>query len=163
MELLDIYDNDGCKTGIIKKRTDILKKGEYRLAAEVWIINSKCEILIQQRSSNKDILPNIWGSTTGCIISGEDKLDGAIREVKEEIGISIAKNDLDFIRRIFRQDMIWDIYFVYEDVDLSKVVLQTEEVSAVKFVSIQEFRDMLSIGEIFEYPEIYDILALIKQ
>lgn len=58
--------------------------------------------------------------------------------------------------------MIWDIYFVYEDIDLSKVVLQTEEVSAVKLVSIQEFRGMLSIGEIFEYPEIYDILALIK-
>ncbi|WP_123054443.1 NUDIX domain-containing protein [Clostridium sp. JN-1] len=162
MELWDIYDCNACKTGLVKKRSDILNKGEYHLASEVWIINSKREILIQQRSSNKKTLPNIWALTTGCMISGEDTLDGSIREVKEELGIFLKRNDLNFMQRIFRTNTIWNIYFVYKDIDLSKIVLQTEEVSKVKLVSIKEFKDMLSLGKLYEYPEIYYILSLIK-
>ena len=162
MELWDMYNSNGCKTGIIKKRTDILKKGEYHLGAEIWIINDESEILIQKRSSNKEVLPNMWGLTTGCMIIGEDTLDGAIREVKEEIGMSLKKDEFSCITRILRSDMIWDVYFVHKHVDLSKLVLQTEEVSDVKLVSVQQFKDMLSAGEIFKYPEINHMLSLIK-
>lgn len=162
MELWDIYDNKAYNTGKIKRRTDILLDGEFHLGTEVWIINDNLEILIQKRSSNKKILPNMWGLTTGCIISGENTLIGSIREVEEEIGVYLKEDELNFIRRIFRKDMIWDIYFVYKNVDLSKVVLQLEEVSDVKLVSVHEFKHMLSSGEIFEYPEIHEILALIK-
>ena len=162
MELRDIYDGKGYKTGVKKERSENLEDGEYYLAAEVWIINSNSKILIQQRSSNKDILPNMWGLTTGCMITGEDTVEGALREVKEEIGISLEKDELNFIRRIFRKNSIWDIYFVYKDVELSKLILQTEEVSNVKLVSIEEFNSMLLSGELFGYPEIYDILSLIN-
>lgn len=159
MELWDIYDNKGHKTGLMKKRTDILSRGQYHLAAEVWIINDKFEILIQKRSDNKKILPNIWTLTTGCMVSGEDTVDGSIREVEEELGICIKKDDLNFIKRIFQGNIIWDIYFVYMNIELSKLALQKEEVSDVKFVSAGEFKDMLLCGEIFKYDEIYDILS----
>ncbi|CUU47138.1 NUDIX hydrolase [Clostridium beijerinckii] len=161
MELRDIYNNKGYKTGVRKERSEKLEDGEYYLATEVWIINSRSEILIQQRSSNKDVLPNMWGLTTGCMVSGEGSEEGALREVNEEIGLYIEKNELNFIRRIFRENSIWDIYFVYKDVELSKLILQKEEVSNVKFVSIEEFNNMLLSGELFEYPEIYDMLSLI--
>ncbi|MFL0167987.1 NUDIX hydrolase [Candidatus Clostridium helianthi] len=161
MELRDIYNNKGYKTEVRKERSEKLEDGEYYLATEVWIINSRSEILIQQRSSNKDVLPNMWGLTTGCMVSGEGSKEGALREVNEEIGLSIEKDELNFIRRIFRENSIWDIYFVYKDVELSKLILQKEEVSNVKFVSIEEFNNMLLSGELFEYPEIYDMLSLI--
>lgn len=162
MELRDIYNSKGYKTGVRKERSEKLEDGEYYLATEVWIINSCSKILIQQRSSNKDVLPNMWGLTTGCMVSGEGTAEGALREVKEEIGLSIEKDELNFIRRIFRENSIWDIYFVYKDVELSKLILQKEEVSNVKFVSIEEFNNMLLSGELFEYPEIYDMLSLVK-
>ncbi|MCI1944000.1 NUDIX hydrolase [Clostridium luticellarii] len=161
MELWDIYDGSGHKTGLIKKRTDILSRGEYHLAAEVWIINDKLEVLIQKRSKNKEILPSIWTLTTGCMVSGENTVDGSVREIKEELGICIEKDDLNFVRRIFQNNIIWDIYFVYMNIELSKIVLQREEVSDVKFVSVEEFKNMLLAGEIFKYDEIYDILSLI--
>jgi isopentenyldiphosphate isomerase len=47
------------------------------------------------------------------------------------------------------------------NIELSKIVLQREEVSDVKFVSVEEFKNMLLAGEIFKYDEIYDILSLI--
>jgi isopentenyldiphosphate isomerase len=162
MELWDIYDSDGYKTGLVKKRTDNLYKGEYHLAAEVWIINSKSEILIQKRASTKDILPDIWALTTGCMLTGEDTIEGSIREVKEELGINLKRDNLKLKRRIFRTDTIWDVYFVYKDIDLSKIVLQVEEVSDVKLISVEKFKAMLSAGEVFEYPEIYNILSLIE-
>ncbi|WP_446896998.1 NUDIX hydrolase [Clostridium sp. LBM24168] len=163
MELWDIYDNKGCKTGLVKKRTDVLNRGQYHLAAEVWIINDKLEILIQKRSESKKILPDIWTLTTGCMVSGENTLDGSVREVKEELGICIEKSDLNLVRRIFQDNIIWDIYFVYMNIDLSKIVFQREEVSNVKLVSVEEFKNMLSLGEIFKYNEIYDILSLIRR
>ncbi len=39
--------------------------------------------------------------------------------------------------------MIWDIYFLRKDVELEDVTLQKEEVSTVKLVNTDEFRDML--------------------
>ncbi|HBC96404.1 MAG TPA: NUDIX hydrolase [Clostridium sp.] len=163
MELWDIYDNKGHKTGLKKRRTDVLSGGQYHLAAEVWIINDKLEILIQKRSENKEVLPNIWTLTTGCMISGEDTLEGSMREVKEELGICFRKEDMDFIMRIFQDNIIWDIYFVYMNIDLSKVVLQKEEVSEVRFVSIEKFKNMILQGKIFKYDEIYDVLAMAVQ
>lgn len=162
MELWDIYDKNGCKTDIIKKRGDKLLYGEYHLAAEIWIVNSSSEILIQKRSSNREVLPNIWGLTTGCMISGENSLIGSIREVNEEIGVPLIEDDLKLIRRIIRTDMIWDIYFVRKDYDLSKVILQPEEVSDIKWVSTKKFKEMILNGEIFEYPEIYEILSILE-
>ncbi len=162
MELWDIYNDEGCKTGAVMERGGIIQEGNYHLAAEVWIINSNSQILIQKRSKNRKILPGIWGMTTGCMVTGEDSLNGCIREAKEEIGIVLLKDNMKLIRRIFRKDTIWDVYAIKQDYDLSKAALQKEEVSDIKWITIQEMKDMLSSGELFKYPEIYEILSSVE-
>lgn len=37
----------------------------------------------------------MWEATGGSILQGESSLDGAIREVREELGIDISKNFLE--------------------------------------------------------------------
>lgn len=159
MELWDLYNADGIKTGNVVERDNSIEEGYYHLAVEVWIVNSNSQVLIQKRSANKKTLPNIWGMTTGCIVSGEESLDGAIREAKEEIGIDIFKGEINIFRSMIHGDTLWDVYLVKKEYDISNAILQKEEVSDIKWVSTGEIRQLLKEGLFFEYPEIYDLLS----
>lgn len=161
MELWDIYDRNGIKTNKLKSDEEDILEGEYHLAIEAWIINSASQILIQKRADSCKVLPNIWGLTTGKLISGETSINGCIREVKEELGLKIMKEDITFIRRIFRTDLIWDLYLIKKDFLLEDLILQKSEVSKVKWVSIEKFTNMLEEGTLFKYPEIYEIIECV--
>lgn len=135
MELWDLYNADGIKTGNVIKRGNSIEEGYYHLAVEVWILNSNSQILIQKRSKSKKTLPNMWGMTTGCIVSGEDSLEGAIREAKEEIGIDITKDEMKVFRSMIHEDTLWDVYLVKKEYDISKAILQEEEVAGLLIAS----------------------------
>lgn len=165
MEYWDIYDKDGNFTGRKKGKYEKWDKDEYHLATEVWVINSKKQILIQQRSEKCQLLPRIWALTTGRVVSGETTRQGCIRELKEELGIEAKEEECNLVKSLLknRLGMIWDIYFLRKDVELEDVTLQKEEVSRVKLVNTDEFRDMLKEGIMCEYSEVYELLDIIDE
>ncbi|MFQ7518723.1 MAG: NUDIX hydrolase [Clostridium sp.] len=165
MEYWDIYDKDGNFTGRKKGKYEKWDKDEYHLATEVWVINSKKQILIQQRSEKCQLLPGIWALTTGRVVSGETTRQGCIRELKEELGIEAKEEECNLVKSLLknRLGMIWDIYFLSKDVELEDVTLQKEEVSRVKLVNTDEFRDMLKEGIMCEYSEVYELLDIIDE
>ena len=59
-ELLDVLDSNGIKTGEILPRKEVHKKGLWHRIIVVAIVNEKNEVLIQQRSENKDKNPGMW-------------------------------------------------------------------------------------------------------
>lgn len=163
MEYWDIYKKDRTFTGNKKGKYEIWDEGEYHLGCEVWIVNSKKEILIQKRSDKCAILPGKWAMTTGRIVSGETTLKGSIRELKEELGIKVDEEELIFINTYINLDIIWDIYFIKKDINLDEVVLQEEEVSEVKLASVDEIKDMLKNNMMYKYEEIYDLLDIVDK
>ena len=165
MEYWDIYDKDGNFTGRKKGKYEKWGEDEYHLATEVWVINSKKQILIQQRSEKCQLLPGIWALTTGRVVSGETTRQGCIRELKEELGIEAKEEECNLVKSLLknRLGMIWDIYFLRKDVELEDVTLQKEEVSRVKLVNTDEFRDMLKEGIMCEYSEVYELLDIIDE
>ena len=165
MEYWDIYDKDGNFTGRKKGKYEKWDKDEYHLATEVWVINSKKQILIQQRSEKCQLLPGIWALTTGRVVSGETTRQGCIRELKEELGIEAKEEECNLVKSLLknRLGMIWDIYFLRKDVELEDVTLQKEEVSTVRLVNTDEFRDMLKEGIMCEYSEVYELLDIIDE
>ena len=55
------------------------------------IINGKNEILLQQRSANKEKNANMWDiSAAGHISTGQDSLSAAAREINEEVTYNIT-------------------------------------------------------------------------
>ena len=159
MELWDVYDKKGRKTGALKENEADYLPGEYHLAVEAWVFNHRREILIQQRSWHREILPGKWSLTTGRIIAGEDSEQGCVRELKEELGIQVKQKELSFLRRIVREDpLIWDIYFTLQDVPVEELRLQKEEVIQARWVSFDQFRAYLKRGSVFRYPEIDGVL-----
>jgi len=157
MEIWDILDENGNLTGKTMKKGDKLvwQEGIYHLGTDVWIINSENKILIQKRSPQKKFEPNVWAMTGGSVMKGETALETLKREVMEELGIELNVEKAIKIKR-YKTDNVWlEVHIVRQDVDLSKVVLQEEEVNEVKFATFDEieklFQNNLFISNRWEY------------
>ena len=86
-EYIDVVDEKNNPTGKVKEKQQAHEDGNFHRTAHVWIINSKNELLLQKRSASKKTHPNYWDiSGAGHIRAGESVIDGAIRELKEELG-----------------------------------------------------------------------------
>lgn len=90
-ELVDIVDSSDrvlyqCSRAEMRK--DVLR----HRAVFVAVISSSGQILIHQRSANKDLWPGWWDLAVGGVVaSGETYDDAARRELDEEIGVSAGK------------------------------------------------------------------------
>ena len=92
MELLDVYNEEGKKTGKVVKRgspKEAYEEGEHIAVAIIFIENSKHEFLIQKTSKEKG---GEYSSTGGHVNHKEEPIQTIIREVKEESGLSIPAN-----------------------------------------------------------------------
>lgn len=120
-----------------RPRHEVFKKGHWRRTAHVWIINSKNQILCQQRSLKKDMSPGMWESTfSGHLSPGDDYFSGAAREATEETGIEIKKSDLTLLK-IYKDPQYREyrgIFYCKKDVDLDQLKLEVDEVQQVKLL-----------------------------
>ena len=85
-EIWNLYDKDGKKTEKTMLRDMPIPEGCYHLSVSAWILNSNGQYLLSQRHPDKQD-PLRWECTGGCVLAGEDSLQGVLREVNEELGI----------------------------------------------------------------------------
>lgn len=97
-ELVDILDTEGNFTGDTTMKSDAHLKGLYHPTVHVWCYTKNGKILIQQRAKNKATYPKLWDvSVAGHVGAGESLESSAVREVAEEIGLTIHAADLQKI------------------------------------------------------------------
>ncbi len=124
-----------------------LRAGFYHLGADDWIKNSENKILIQKRSPQKMLSPNVWAMTGGSVIKGETTIETIERETFEEIGVKLNIKDAKRLTR-FRTGNVWvDTYFLKQDIDLSQIIMQKEEVSEVKWATYEEIEEIYQNGQ----------------
>ena len=166
MEYLDVLDENGNKTGKTKLRSEVHKDGDWHKVAFIFVVNDKGEIILQKRSKEKENSPNKWtASASGHLEAGDSDIDGAIRELGEEIGIKAKKDELEYLCTVKEQHLksekkirhISNVYLLFKNVNLSDLVLQKEEVSDVKYVYYKEFEKLLvnEKDNIVKHDEIY--------
>lgn len=141
MELLDVVDINDNVIDVLD-RDIVHEKNLLHREVIIFIINSRNEVLIQQRSSNKKSDPNKWGLCAGHVDSGEDVFDSALRETYEEVGLELKKEDLIFIdKELVMKDNNSHFNYMYYclcDWDVSKFTIQKEELNEVKWMGINE-------------------------
>ena len=151
MELWDVLDENGRKTGKVVERGKLMKKGEYHLVVFVWIKNTDGRFLISKRSENKPGA-TLWETPGGSAIAGETSKQAALREVKEELGISLRAEKGIFLKRLrFETNNSWfaDIWVFNDEINISDIVLQVEEVSDVKWATKDELLHLIQDGQFF--------------
>ena len=147
MEIVDVYNKRREKTNRTCERGK-QKEGEYGLSVHIWIMNKEGKFLVQKRSKNKKIFPDMWSLTAGAVDTGETSEEGAIREAKEEIGVDINKDDMELILSFKRTHNFLDVWLVRKDIDLKNIVMQEEEVQEVKWVTKEELEEMIKNDEV---------------
>lgn len=154
MEFWDAYDRNRVKTGDKIKRGEKRAGNQYHLVVHACIFNSKGEMLIQQRQPFKKGWSNLWDVTVGgSAIAGENSEQAIEREVLEEIGYPLKLNGRRSSISVNFDFGFDDFYIINEDVDTSKLILQEEEVQAVKWATENEILEMIHDGKFIPYYE----------
>jgi isopentenyldiphosphate isomerase len=144
-ELIDVLTSEGALAGVRKPKSEIHLRGHWHRAAHVWIVATEGRILLQRRSPQKENNPALWDvSAAGHLSAGETSIDAAIREVREELGLRLRPQELQFMttlrescvlnRGTYIDNEFHDIFIVRRDVDLASLVLDPQEVAEVKWV-----------------------------
>lgn len=156
MELWDILDHSGNVTGkkAIRGKSRLMP-GEYHLVVHIWPFDKNGRLLIQRRARERKLMPGEWAATGGSAISGEDSLTAAVRELKEELGISAEPDELIFARRLKRKNSFLDVWFVKVDVDINDLKLQKEEVSEVRWIGGNQLKYLVKQGRYHNYGREY--------
>lgn len=155
MEMFDIIDMDGNKTGAIKERGVVHREGALHATSHIWIARknekSGYDILLQKRSACKDSHPGCYDiSSAGHIGAGDEALESALRELEEELGIKAKPEDLlefgvqyknyegEFYGRPFRDNQRSILYLYKELIKMEDLVLQETEIESVIWMDYKE-------------------------
>jgi len=169
-ELIDVLDENGVKTGEVLTRKEVHKRELWHRAIAVAIVNEENQILMQQRSYNKDKNAGMWDiSVAGHISSGQDALTAASREINEEVSVNLGFNvDIKEFRymfsyrkeEMFKEDYIerqfYDFFILRKNgLKAEDIKIQESEVEQIKFVNISELNEMIESKTIVEISDVY--------
>ena len=150
MEEWDLYDENRNKMNKTIIRGQKLADNEYHIVVNAWVMNSKNEFLISQRAPHKTY-PYKWECTGGSILKGETSIDGAVRELNEELGVNVDKNNAVLLGTTKRYYVgcpdILDVWLFKSDVDVNDLKLQEEEVCDAKWASAEEIKQLVEDGK----------------
>ena len=146
-ELRDLYDINSNKTNKTYRKGDLIPEGYYPMVVMVVIRNSNGEFLMQKRVKSKG---GDWGVTGGHPKSGETPIEGIIREVKEALGLDFSKeNFIEYDSGCDGKDC-YKMYFVTKDININDITIQQEELSEVRWFTMDELKGMVNSGELNE-------------
>jgi len=146
-ELRDLYDINSNKIDKTYRKGDLIPEGYYPMVVMVVIRNSNGEFLMQKRVESKG---GDWGVTGGHPKSGETPIEGIITEVKEELGLDFSKeNFIEYDSGCDGKDC-YKMYFVTKDIDINDITIQQEELSEVRWFTMDELKSMVNSGELNE-------------
>lgn len=149
MEQWDIYDKNKVLTGKTMERGNTLEEGHYHLVVGIWTVTEDGRILLTQRHADKDC-GLMWECSGGGVLAGESSLEGAVRELEEEVGIKADKEELAFLGSILTEKFFVDSYLYKGNVKLEDLILQEKEVVDARLVTLEEFEKMHEEGLIVE-------------
>lgn len=154
MEYFDIVDEMGNPTGETIERKEAHRKNIPHRTAHVWIVRRRggcVEILLQKRCMQKDSYPGCYDiSSAGHIPAGDDYIPSAMRELREELGITIDPSqliDCGLYRRHadevfhgerFLDNQISKVFLLWLDIDENDINVQKEEIDSVMWINFEE-------------------------
>ena len=166
MEYLDVLDEQGNPTGKKKLRDDVHREGDWHACVQLWLVNSKSQILLQKRSKNVKTWPGRWAFTVGGhVLAGEKLEDALVREMFEELGLEMSKTEFKFAFKNKNPSQTtnnnqWDsIYVALKDVDVDKLELDPEEVEAMTWVELGDFKKAILSDDDKFVPRSADYLS----
>ena len=154
MELWDLYNERREPTGRVHVRGEDIPDGYYHLVVHVWIRNKNGEYLISQRSADRPSFPLMWECVGGSVVAGEDSLTGALRETREEVGLTLCPQTGKIVSSVTGRIVcgvkfsdIVDVWLFEHDGPADLENATTNEVAQVKWMTKAEIKELFDRGQ----------------
>lgn len=129
-----------------KPRGEVHSKRYWHRTTQIWILNKKKELLCQRRSLTKDVNPGVWEAFFGGhVTADEDYLENAIKEIREELGITASKDEFIFLKiyKLNSGKEFRSVYYLNWDRELTDVIVEKDEIEEVKWFPIEKLIEVL--------------------
>jgi len=150
-EYWDLFDGAGQATGEKHLRGDVVPEGCFHKVVHIWIQNSKGELLMQKRSDMVDNCPGVWAATGGSVQAGEEPLVTAVRELSEELGITVQASELKYLLTVRRKNAFCYVYLLHKDIPEEALTLQESEVSDAAWMTKEMVEKMTTERTMHRY------------
>lgn len=143
LEMLACFDDNG-------NRVEPHTRGEvhaqplqfWHAVTNIWVINSQGQILCTHRSSINEGNPNKWQTYVGGHVKHEDDFEGAaIRELGEEIGLSLTDGNLVYVKEEKGEPWkhIGVMFAFFWDGNVEDINAQDGEIDDAKWMSFEDY------------------------
>ncbi|MBI4118863.1 MAG: NUDIX domain-containing protein [Parcubacteria group bacterium] len=126
----------------------VVHQKPYRIwhaITNIWVFNSKSEILCTRRASHVSGNPNKWQTYVGGHVRANSTFSETVkRELNEEIGLKISKDDFKLVEKGRRDDNmhVYESYAVLFNGDLSELNFSDGEVSEAQWLRFEEYQKL---------------------
>lgn len=101
LQQFEVLDDQGHATGQLLTRGAVHEQELLHPTVNVWILNSRGEVLLQLRGKEVELNPNTWDVAIGTHVRPkEDPTDAALRCLQTELGITVTKDQLKHLFNI---------------------------------------------------------------
>jgi len=157
MELIDIVDENGIPTGETIDRTVAHRTGARHRTTHIWIVRKHegcVQILLQKRAKYKDSFPGCYDiSSAGHIPAGVGFIESGLRELQEELSITISEEELiecglhctfaenEFHGIPYLDNQVAKVFLLWKDKEAEDMILQAEEIESVMWMDFEACKD----------------------
>jgi isopentenyldiphosphate isomerase len=148
-EMLDLLDEKGRVIGTVQRSDAHGNPALRHPSVHIFVVNSKGEYFLQKRSVYKKIQPGKWDTSVGGHIpAGETYEQGALRELEEELGVSLP----DASPLKLHHEFVWQSSFETEHTRTyilryeGPFKLNPVEISEGRFWPVEELKKNLGKG-----------------
>lgn len=132
-EQIDILNRDGSFSGYSCGRTKVHAEGLWHRTVHIWAFDKDDRILFQLRAAVKENNPGLLDtSCAGHISAGDSSLNAAVRELREELGVTKRPEDLEYLFESTHESVLnGGAYLDNEYYDVYRITLSPEEVASL--------------------------------
>lgn len=134
IERWDLTDETGRPVGRSHLRGDPIPQAMFHIVAGLCAVTADGRVLVSQRAASKDH-PLDWEIPSGSVLAGESSVEGAVRELHEEVGLSVSGGSTVLVGRFTEESALFDLYAA-RITDDATVVLDPAEVADVRWATL---------------------------
>ena len=145
-EILEVVDEKGDVLKLAKRSEIHSNPSLIHRVVHVLVFDKKGRLLLQKRSRNKDVAPGKWDTSVGGHVNpGEDILEAAKREMREELGISDCR--LDYLYAyLFSNHIESELVSTFSCIYKGKFFFNKDEIDEIEFWDLESIRKKLGKG-----------------
>lgn len=142
-EMLEIVNEDGKVTGYAPRNVIHHDNTLLHRVVHLLLFNSKGQLLLQKRSTSKDVAPGKWDTSVGGHVGpGEDIREALLREMKEEL--SLRGVNAEYIYSyIYKNERESELVYSFKLIHDGTISFDRNEITEVKFWDVYSITKIL--------------------